>query len=161
MYLLKILNTPLLLVYGEPNLYYKNINNFANSTITDENLITDSLDFQVTSADEANLDSPILYNNLANPIVLSFVNQNIKTDYTITDTKTPITYDGSLLKKCGVLLNSIACNLSFDIYITNNLDEQFKCSVFINIPLETEEKSIYDGNIIYKQNTNYTFYRYK
>ena len=84
---------------GEPNLYYKNINNFAKSDIIDNNLITDRLDFEITSEDEANLDIPILYNNLANPIVLSYVNSNVKTDYTLTDTSTPITYDRNIIKK--------------------------------------------------------------
>ena len=84
---------------GEPNLYYKNINNFAKSDIIDNNLITDRLDFEITSEDEANLDIPILYNNLANPIVLSYVNSNVKTDYTLTDTSSPITYDRNIIKK--------------------------------------------------------------
>ena len=84
---------------GEPNLYYKNINNFAKSDIIDNNLITDRLDFEITSEDEANLDIPILYNNLANPIVLSYVNSNVKTDYTLTDTSTPITYNRNFIKK--------------------------------------------------------------
>lgn len=146
---------------GEPKLYYKNINNFAKSDIIDKNLIQDRLDFDITSQDEANLDKPTLYNNLANPIVLSYVNSNIKTDYTLTDTSSPITYDGSLLKKCNVLLNNITCKISFDIYITNNLDQEFKCSVYLDIPLETEDKNIYDGNVTLKENTNFIFYRYK
>lgn len=146
---------------GKQNLYYKNINNFAKSDIINENLITDKLDFNITSEDEANLDQPTLYNNLANPIVLSYINSNIKTDYTITDTSNPITYDGSLLKKCNVLLDSITCNLSFDIYITNNLNQEFKCTVYVDIPLEDDIKSIYDGNIILKKDTNFIFYRYK
>ena len=74
-------------------------------------------DFTVTAENEANLDNPILYNNLANPITLSYSNQNIKSDFTITDTSTPITYDGSLLKRCNVDLASISCKLSFDIYL--------------------------------------------
>ena len=93
---------------GEPKLYYKNINNFAKSEISEENLINENLDFNITSEDEVNLDKPTLYNNLANPIVLSYINHNIKTDYTITDTSTPMTYDGSLLKRCNILLNNIA-----------------------------------------------------
>ena len=146
---------------GTPNLYYKNIYNFAKSDIVDNNLINDRLDFTITSEDEANLDTPTLYNNLANPIVLSYVNSNIKTDYTLTDTSTPITYDGTLLKKCEVLLNSISSSLSFDIHITNNLDEEFKCSVYLDIPLESEEESIYDGSVTLRKDTNFTFYRYK
>lgn len=146
---------------GEPNLYFKSINNFAKSEINDEYLIKDSLDFNVTSEDEANLDSPTLYNNLANPITLSYINQNIKSDYTITDTTSPITYDGSLLKKCNITLNNISSTVSFDIYIVNNLNQEFKCTVYIDIPLEKDDKSIYDGNIRTKNDTNYIFYRYK
>lgn len=146
---------------GKPKLYYKNINSFAKSDIIEENLINEKLEFTITSEDEANLDKPILYNNLANPIVLNYVNHNIKSDYTITDTSSPITYDGSLLKKCNVLLNTIACNISFDIYITNYLNQEFKCTVYIDIPLETEDKTIYDGNITVKKDTNFIFYRYK
>lgn len=127
----------------------------------EENKIQENLDFTITSEDEANLDTPTLYNNLANPITLSYVNQNIKSDYTITDTSVPITYDGSLLKRCNVDLASISCKLSFDLYITNNLEEEFKTTVFIDIPLEIQEKSIYDGNINMTQNCNFAFYRYK
>ena len=141
---------------GEQSLYYKNINNFAKSDIIEENLIID-----ITSEDEANLDQPTLYNNLANPIVLSYINSNIRTDYTITDTSNPITYDGSLLQKCNILLDSIACNLSFDINITNNQNEEFKCTIYVDIPLKDDNKSIYDGNIILKKDTNFIFYRYK
>ena len=146
---------------GEPKLYYKNIQNFAKGEIVEENLINDRLDFNITSEDEVDLNTPTLYNNLANPITLSYVNQNIKTDYTLTDTSKPITYDGSLLKTCNVLTNSISSSISFDVHITNHLNQEFKCSVFLDLPLETEEKSIYDGNITYKKATNYTFYRYK
>ena len=142
-------------------MYFKGLNQFAKSDFVEENEITDSLDFTITSEDEANLDTPTLYNNLANPITLSYVNQNIKSDYTLADTSNAITYDGSLLKRCYVDLSSISCTLSFDIYITNNLGEEFKSTVFIDIPLETQEKLIYDGNINVTQNTNFVFYRYK
>ena len=155
---IKFTKTPEL---GIPNLYYNNIENFAKSEIVDTNVINDRLDFSISSDDITNLDSPVLYNNLANPIVLSFVNQNIKNDYTITDTSKAITYDGSLLKRCEILLNSIRTSISFDIYITNNLNQEFKCSVFIDIPIDTDSSSLYDGTITLKKDTNYIFYRYK
>ena len=43
----------------------------------------------------------------------------------------------------------------------NNLDQEFKCTVFIDIPLESEEESIYDGSVTLNNNTNFVFYRYK
>ena len=146
---------------GTPNLYFKSINNFSKGEIIDTNLINDKFEFEITSNDEADLSTPVLYNNLANPITLSYINSNIKPDYTITDTSTPITYDGSLLKRCNVPLNDIACRPSFDVNIVNNKDEEFKCKVFFDIPLENEEKSIYDGSITLRKKVNYTFYRYK
>ena len=62
------------------------------------------------------------------------------------------------MKKCDVLLNSIRTNFSFDIYITNNLNQEFKCTVYIDIPLETENNSIYNGNITLKKDTNFIFH---
>ena len=146
---------------GEPKLYFKGLNQFAKSDLIEENEITDNLDFTITSENEANLDTPTLYNNLANPITLSYVNQNIKSDYILTDTSVPITYDGSLLKRCNVDLSSISCKLSFDIYVTNNLEEEFKTTIFIDIPLEIQDKSIYDGTINMTQKCNFAFYRYQ
>ena len=150
-------NTPKL---GNPSLYFKSLNDFAKSDITEENKITDSFEFTVSSSDEADLSTPTLYNNLANPLTFSYVNSNIKSDYTITDISSPITYDGSLLQKCNIHLEDICCTLSFDIYITNNLDEDFKTTVSIDIPLSSENGSIFDGTLTVKQDTTYTFYRY-
>lgn len=150
-------NTPKL---GKPNLYFKSINDFAKSDIIEENRITDFFEFAVSSSDEADLNTPTLYNNLANPLTFSYVNSNIKSDYTITDISSPITYDGSLLQKCNINLEDIRCTFSFDIYITNNLDEDFKTTVSIDIPLVSENRTILDGNLTIKQDTNYTFYRY-
>ena len=146
---------------GEPSLNYKNIQNFSKSDLLEDSVIGDSFEFTITSEDEADLNQPILYNNLANPIVFSYINSNIKTDYTLTDTSSPITYDGSLLKKCSVLLNPLKCKISFDIYITNNLDEKFKCTVYLDIPLEKNEQTIYDGKVSTTEQVNYTFYRYQ
>ena len=146
---------------GEPNLYFKSIHQFSKSELIDENKIQDHLDFSISSEDSANLDTPTLYNNLANPITLTYINSNIKTDYTITDTSVPITYDGSLLKRCNVSLENIQARISFDIYITNNLDQKFKSSVYLDIPLENGETSILNGSITERKTINTTFYRYE
>lgn len=68
---------------------------------------------------------------------------------------------GTLLKRCSVLLNQISTSFSFDIHITNNLDQEFICSVYIDIPLETENESIYNGKVTLRKDTNFIFYRYK
>lgn len=146
---------------GTGNLYYKNVNNFAKSEIDENNKIENELQFETTSEDEVDLNKPVLYNNCANPITLSYVNQNIKTDYTMTDTQNPITYNGKLLKRCGVSVNSINTSISFDIEIQNNKKQKFRTTIYFDIPYEDEDKSIDDGSIVVEKNMNFNFYRYE
>lgn len=147
---------------GEPKLYYKNINSFAEGIIPSEySLIEKELDFNISSKDNEDLKTPTLYNNCANPITLSYVNDKIKTDYGISNTSGSITYDGSLLKLCGILLSSLNAKVSFDIHITNNLDQEFKCTVFIDIPVEKAGKSLYDGALKVENSNNFKFIRIK
>lgn len=146
---------------GKPNLYYKSINDFAKSEFEEKNIIDKKLRFEVTSENEVDLSNPVLYNNCANPITISYINQNIKTDYTMTDTQNPITYNGKLLKRCGVSISSIDTSISFDIELENNKKQKFRTTIYLNIPFEDEEKSILDGNLIIKKDTKFNFYRYE
>lgn len=147
-------------IMGKANLYYKSIENFSKSEINEGNIINKELEFQITS-EESDFSKPILFNNCANPITLSYINQNIITDYTMTDTQNPITYDGKLLKRCGISKENINASISFDIEIENNKNQKFKTSIYFDIPYKSEEKTIDDGNIILNKNTNFNFYRYE
>ena len=154
---------------GQPCLYYKCLNQFAKSLLpnqlenSSENLkpIDSELSFDTISNETSDFPNPVLYNNCANPITLSYIIENVKTDYTISDTSIPITYNGSLLKRCAVPISNIASKISFEIYITNYNDEKFKSKVFISIPFKNDTNSVYDGNITLKQNTNFVFYQYE
>ena len=142
---------------GTPSLYYKNINDFAKADFSKENIINDSITFQTTSEDKIDYNSPVLYNNCANPITLCYVNSNIKDEFALSRNISNIAYNGSLLKTCGITLNSISCKISFNINIINNLDESFNCPVTLSIPLSTEKSTIYDGTLTVKDSTNYDF----
>ena len=72
-----------------------------------------------------------------------------------------ISHNGSLLKSCGITLNSISSKMSFTITITNNLDEVYFCPVVIDIPLSTEKTTIYDGSLTLKDTVDYKFIRIK
>ena len=143
--------------YGTPNLYYKNINDFANSSFDTNNLISNTITFETTSENEIDYTKPILYNNCANPITLCYVNSNIKDNYTLSSEIENLEHNGSLLKTCGITLNSITCQVSLVVNITNNLDETFSCPLTLNIPLSSESSTIYDGNLTFKDSTNYNF----
>ncbi|MBQ9657801.1 MAG: hypothetical protein IJV31_03430 [Clostridia bacterium] len=142
---------------GKYNLYYQNLNNFASGVFSQENLLQESVEFAVTSSDEVDYSTPVLYNNCANPITLAYVNQNIIEEYTLPESENSIEYSGSLLKQCNIPLSSLNCKINFDIFITNNLDETFKCNLFFDIPLKDDDKSIYDGSYQKQLNTNFRF----
>lgn len=144
---------------GNPSLYYKNINNFATSKYSKEDLIDGSITFDATSENTIDYSKPILFNNCANPITLCYVNSNIKDTYTLAKNIANISHNGTLLKSCGITLNSIACNISFIITITNNLDEHYYCPITLNIPLSTELSTVYDGSLTLKDTVDYRFIR--
>lgn len=144
---------------GNANLYYKNLNSFATPDVLEENLIDKQIEFEVTSEDEIDYSKPALYNNCANPITFSYVNTNLIDSCTLNNDDS-ISYDGSLLKSCNIVLNDLKCNLSFYIVIENNLGYKYRCPVNIDIPLSTDNSSIYDGSINYTYNPNLEFYLY-
>ncbi len=146
---------------GASNIYFKSIDNFTIGEINEANLITESIEYVVCTDEQSDFSRPFIYNNLESPVTLSFITENIKTDYTITDTTTPITYDGSLLKKCNITISSLESVISFDVNITNALNEKFKSNISIAIPLESEENSIYNGFSQATISTNSTFLRYE
>ena len=142
---------------GTPYLYYKNVNDFAKLTNTEENKINDALEFNVVNSGDADYTNPVIYSNCQNPITLEYVNTNMEENTIISDISTPLTYDGSLLKKAGILLSQMECTLSFTITIINNYNQKFVATVYIDIPLEdsVNNTSIYDGKLIKNiENTN-------
>lgn len=142
---------------GTPSLYYKNVNDFAKLDIAEENRIDNKLEFNVVSSGIADYTKPVIYSNCQNPITLEYINSQMKEETKITDITNPLTYDGSLLKKAGILLTNIKCTLSFKITIENYYGQKFIATAYIDIPLEEEfeNTSIYDGKIIKNiQNSN-------
>lgn len=142
---------------GNPKLYYKNVNDFAKLDIVEENEIKDSMQFNVINSGDADYTKPTIYSNCQNPITLEYVNFNMKEETKISDISTPLTYDGSLLKKAGISLSTIKCTLSFTVTIVNNYNQKYVATVYIDIPIEDSfsNTNIYDGKIIKNiENTN-------
>lgn len=142
---------------GNPKLYYKNVNDFAKLDIVEENEIKDSMQFNVINSGDTDYTKPTIYSNCQNPIALEYVNFNMKEETKISDISTPLTYDGSLLKKAGISLSTIKCTLSFRVTIVNNYNQKYVATVYIDIPIEDSfsNTNIYDGKIIKNiENTN-------
>lgn len=109
----------------------------------------DRIDFEIVSNNVENemndYAKPTFYADCSNPITLSYLNRNIVTGYAVSAGDTQVKFDGSILQNVGVNLADIACKVSFDIHMKNNLDQSFSCSVGIDIPLSNENKTIYSG----------------
>lgn len=142
---------------GKPALYYQTLSNFASGNFLSDKKITDSATFDISSDDVIDYSSTSLHNNCANPITLCYVNSNITNDYTISNTES-LAYNGSLLKTCNIPAKNLECAVSFDIYIVNNLDEKFKCPIYLEIPLVGEDSSISDGTFVFENTSNFMFY---
>lgn len=106
-----------------------------------------NFDIISTNVDNERTDysNPTFYADCSNPITLGFMNRNIVTGYSVSEANSQITFDGKILKSVGIDLEDIACTVNFDIHITNNLNQEFICSLDVKIPLESENRSIYDG----------------
>lgn len=133
---------------GTPTLYYKSIKNFGIANLEDKNLVHDKLDFKIIkSQDTLDTNTASFYETCQNPITLQFVNKDINLNAIIPNTGEALVFDGSLLSRTNIALNNIKTSISFNIHLTNNLDEKYVYNVNFDIPLEDNEHSIYEGNI--------------
>lgn len=138
------------LVTGNPELYLKNINDFAKITNLEENKISDKLDYKILNDGDLDYSKAEIYADCSSPIVLEYVNSNIKKNQIISDISSDLRFDGELLRKSGVILKDISCIIGFDITIINNYNQKFIANVYIDVPLEDTQTgdTIYNGKIV-------------
>lgn len=87
---------------------------------------------------------PVFFEDCSNPITLKYVNNNVVENYAIDSTKT-LKYDGSLLKSANVFINDIETTITFDLNIITTNDEVHEITVELEVPLQDNNSSIYDG----------------
>lgn len=115
--------------------------------IEDEGNLLTNTESNIVGAETIDYSKPQIYSDCSTPITLEYVNL-IKSNYLVSNIETPLVYDGSLLKRAGIDIPSISCDLSFKVHIKNNLDETHIATVKITIPLKDDVAgtSIYDGS---------------
>lgn len=147
---------------GESALNYKNPYSFGK--YTDSINKTDRIDFNIlhTNADNENNDfsTPTFFTDCSNPITLGYMNKNVKTNCDILDSKEKVDFNGKLLKLADVNLDDISYELSFQIHLKNSLEQSYVYGVNLNIPLQDNNSSIYDGyifKVMHNQSKSYYF----
>lgn len=135
---------------GTPYLYKKNISDLGKCSFDENNIINDTLSFNIISIDtDLNYNNYELYNNGTTPISLGFYNKNIKIGFFPNNSE--IFYNGTLLKQALIPLTSLNCNISFRINILTNSNEHYICNVNFDIPFEDDNGLIYDTGYITKE----------
>ena len=143
-------------------------NNDEEKKDNNQNIVSEEqpnrIDFEIISNNVDNERSdytkPTFYADCSNPLTLSYMNKDIVKGYAVSAEDTQIKFDGSILQSVGINLADIACSISFDIHLKNNLDQNFACSIGLDIPLSSENKNIYSGYMYIKQDELQNQYRF-
>ena len=144
---------------GTTSLYQKTLEDFGKSSFDDSKIFKDRIDFDVIPTSEtANYYNNEIFNNLSNPIILGFYNKDLKTNF--LNSNSELDYSGKILKEAKIPRQSIECNISFDINITNELDEEYICNVNFDVPLEANDKSVYEDGYVTKEMKNLENYKF-
>ena len=130
---LKIENMP---EFGIPRFYIRNIMDIGKQEFSEDE-IQDKIQFE---------------NDIKIPLTFGYINEKIKDGYIIKDIDKPLEFNGSILKRANISIDSIKSSLSFTVKIINSLGEIYKTDVTIKLPIteklyEGEEKNILEENI--------------
>lgn len=138
---------------GEKILNYKNPYIFGKFKML-ENRGDSRIDFKVINTnqenDAANYDLPTIYADCSNPITLGYINKNIITNYSVSEQKKSVTFDGKMLKNENIDFDDLNCIIRFQIHIINNQNQEFICPVEIENDLNNGKKEIYKQGYVLK-----------
>lgn len=130
--------------------FYKNINDLCYYKKISQGV--NKIDYTVLHTNEEKEKysglSNAFYTDCSNPLILSYVNEDVVVGKDASVLGEIVSLDGSMLKQLGVDLNSLNFKLSFRINIVNNLNEKFYCDCILPVELDSDEGGIYTGYIM-------------
>ena len=98
-----------------------------------------------------NYNTPIFFADGSNPITLKFINI-VKNNFIIENNQ-KLKFDGSLLEKTSINLETLKKQISFDINIVDYNNDNYGTTINLNIPIKNESSTILNGNIL-EEKTN-------
>lgn len=146
----KILNYKSPLTFGK----YKMVEPPSNNRI-DFNIIN-------TNSENENHDytMPTFYTDCSNPITLGYLNKDLLTNYSVSDSSNKISFNGKVLKEANIDLNDVNYTLNFNIHIVNNLNQKFVYNMSLNVNLNDDNGGIYNGYVYRGKTTSGKEYRF-
>lgn len=135
--------------FGTQKVFYKNINDICKYRKIISG--TNRIDFNVLHSNEEkeeNQEANSFYTDCSEPIILSYVNENIVANRDLSTSNEILSLDGSILSYLGIDLDDLNYRISFTINIENNLGDLYKCDCSLDINLDSSEGGIYTGYIM-------------
>ena len=145
---------------GEPNLYFKNIEDFAKMTNPEENLIQDRLEYKIVNDGDLDYSKAELYADCSNPLTFGYVNKNVVTNYSVSEQKNSVTFDGKILKNAGIDVDDLGCKIRFQIHIINYKNQEFICPIVLDIDLNNRKREIFKGYVLKVNNIDDNSYNF-
>lgn len=148
---------------GTKILNYKNPLDFGKYKAIDvpEN---NRIDFNIVNTNSENENNdyskPTFYTDCSNPISLGYMNQDILTNYTVSQDTNTVSFNGKVLKEANVNLEDINYTLSFKIHIVNNLNQKFVYNMKLDVGLDDSNGGIYNGYVFKGKNTSGNEYKF-
>ena len=141
----------------------KNIDNIGKYISIDET--SKEIHFEVAhkNSDKDKINkSRSFYTDCSDPLIISYVNENIVQAVDASASNEKLSLDGSILKHLNIDLNQLNYKINFTVNIENNLGENFACDCSINVDLGAGDgEGIYDGNIIQTFDLSGSDYKFK
>lgn len=148
---------------GTKILNYKNPLNFGKYTNI-EKPINDRINFKIINTNQENenhnYDEPTFYTDCSNPIALGYLNKDILANYSVTEDMKTVSFNGKILKEANINLNDIKPTLNFTIHIVNNLNQKFAYNMKLDVDLNDDNGSIYNGYVYKGKTTSGDEYRF-
>lgn len=129
-------------------LYYINPKLIGKSTLDLDTKIDNVLEYNVINTDnsenEQNYNIPIFFQDCSNPITLRFVN-HLRDSYKVSNDRN-LKYNGSLISELGLNIDDLDKEFSFNLKITTKDGKERNQTIKLNIPFESGNQTILDGD---------------
>lgn len=135
---------------GTATFYEKDLNDFGDIDLSAAQLnkLDDNsrIEFEVIENNEELQENKLQFKKDGSiPLIIGYFNEDVRKNYIINDTQMPLKYDASILKRVKVPINAIESSLNFTVEIVDDLGNNFKAKVEIELPITDE---LYEGSQI-------------
>lgn len=134
---------------GVQKVFYKNINSFCNYKPIQDGVSQIEYTVIHENNEKTNIkDDNSYFTDCSEPLIVSYVNENIFEREDVSESNLKISLDGSILEYLDVRLEELNYKITFRINIENNLGELFYCDFSQDVNLESSDGGIYTGYIM-------------